>query len=71
MVKKSVISLLVMMIVFIGCGEDEPEKIKPKEIEVDLHLGMVLIPEGTVTTIEVETVNVDAFYMDKYEVTVG
>ena len=71
MVKKSFISLLVMMIVFIGCGEDEPEKITPKEIEVDLHLGMVLIPEGTVTTIEVETVNVDAFYMDKYEVTVG
>ena len=32
MVKKSVISLLVMMIVFIGCGEDEPEKIKPKEV---------------------------------------
>ena len=50
MVKKSFISLLVMMIVFIGCGEDEPEKIKPKEIEVDLHLGMVLIHEGTVTT---------------------
>ena len=31
MVQRSVILLLVMMIVFVGCGEDGPEKVKPKE----------------------------------------
>ncbi|HHZ92461.1 TPA: hypothetical protein EYN65_18500, partial [Candidatus Poribacteria bacterium] len=31
MIQRSVIFLL-MMIVFIGCGEDEPEKVKPKEV---------------------------------------
>ena len=33
MVKKSVISLLVMMVVFVGCGEDKPDKVKPKAID--------------------------------------
>mgnify|MGYP000877256399 FL=1 len=33
MVQRSVILLLVMMIVFVGCGEDGPEKVKPKEEE--------------------------------------
>ena len=31
MVKKSVVVLL-LMIIFIGCGEDEPEQVKPKEV---------------------------------------
>ena len=31
MVQRSVI-FLMLMIVFIGCGEDEPEKVKPKEV---------------------------------------
>jgi len=36
----------------VGCGEDRPEKVKPKRVEeveefkVHPHLGMVLIPEG-------------------------
>ena len=32
MVQRSVILLLVMMVVLGGCGEDEPEKVKPKEV---------------------------------------
>ncbi|HIN31228.1 TPA: hypothetical protein EYM82_20370, partial [Candidatus Poribacteria bacterium] len=57
MVKKSAISLLVMMVVFVGCGGDEPEKIKPKEVvdegpaqeiiwETD-SAKMTLIPAGS------------------------
>ena len=62
--------LVIVLMVFIGYGEDEPKKVKPKEVEVDLHQKMVLIPEGTIT-VDDEVVNVNAFYMDKYEVTVG
>ena len=57
MAQKSVISLLVMMVVFVECGEDEPEKIKPKEVidegpaqeiiwETD-SAEMVLVPAGS------------------------
>lgn len=62
-----------MIFILVGCGEGEPEKVKPKvieEIEINPYLGMVLIPEGTVT-MKGGTVNVDAFYVDKHEVTVG
>ena len=31
-IQKPVISLLVMVTVLVGCGEDEPEKVKPKEV---------------------------------------
>ena len=62
--------LVIVLMVFIGYGEDEPKKVKPKEVEVDLHQKMVLIPEGAIT-VDDEMVNVNAFYMDKYEVTVG
>tara|TARA_B100001013_G_C24335485_1_gene334351 strand:+ start:244 stop:462 length:219 start_codon:yes stop_codon:yes gene_type:complete len=57
--------LVIVLMVFIGYGEDEPEKVKPKEVEVDLHQKMVLIPEGAIT-VDDEMVNVNAFYMDKY-----
>ncbi|MFP6719455.1 MAG: hypothetical protein VCF25_04170, partial [Candidatus Poribacteria bacterium] len=33
MIQRSVILLLVMMVVLGGCGEDEPNKVKPKEDE--------------------------------------
>ncbi|HIO80069.1 TPA: hypothetical protein EYG59_15945 [Candidatus Poribacteria bacterium] len=62
--------LVIVLMVFIGYGEDEPKKVKPKEVEVDLHQKMGLIPEGAIT-VDDEMVNVNAFYMDKYEVTVG
>ena len=32
MVQRSVVFLLVLMGVFVGCGEDEPEKVKPKKV---------------------------------------
>ena len=67
------IVVLIMIFILVGCGEGEPEKVKPKvieEIEINPYLGMVLIPEGTVT-MKGGTVNVDAFYVDKHEVTVG
>ena len=32
MVQRLVVVLLVLMVVFVGCGEDEPEKVKPKEV---------------------------------------
>ena len=36
MVKRSVVVLpLVLMVVFVGCGEDEPDKVKPKEVVDD------------------------------------
>ena len=57
MVQRFVIFLLVLMVIFVGCGEDEPEKVKPKE---DVDEGpakriiwkkdgkeMVLIPAGS------------------------
>ena len=32
MVQRPVVLLLVLMIVFFGCGEDEPEKVKPQGV---------------------------------------
>ena len=91
MVQRSVI-LLLMMVVWVGCGEDEPEKVKPKEVfdesptpeitwEKD-SAKMALIPagsfemgdrfnEGHANEKPVHTVELDAFYMDIHEVTVG
>ena len=70
MIQRFVVVLLVM-VVWVGCGEDEPDKVKNvKAVEVDTHQGMVLIPGGAIT-VDDEMVNVNAFYMDKYEVTVG
>ena len=70
MIQRFVVVLLVM-VVWVGCGEDEPDKVKNvKAVEVDIHQGMVLIPGGAIT-VDDEMVNVNAFYMDKYEVTVG
>ena len=96
MVKRSVVVLpLVLMVVFVGCGEDEPDKVKPKEVvdegpaqeiiwEKD-NAKMVLIPAGSFEMGDskdepevlmkwsrpVHTVELDAFYMDVHEVTVG
>ena len=55
MVQRSVILLLVMMVVLGGCGEDEPNKVKPKEDEEPEEriiwkkdgTEMVLIPAGS------------------------
>ena len=94
MIQRSVI-LLLMMVVFVGCGEDEPDKVKPKEVvdegpaqeiiwEKD-NAKMVLIPAGSFEMGDskdepevlmkwsrpVHTVELDAFYMDVHEVTVG
>ena len=33
MVQRSVVVMLLMMIVLVGCGEDEPEKVKPKVVD--------------------------------------
>ncbi len=33
MIQRFVVVLLVLMVVFVGCGEDEPEKVKPKEVD--------------------------------------
>ena len=52
MVQRLVILLLVLMVVFVGCGEDEPEKVKPKRVEeveefkVHPHLGWCLFLKG-------------------------
>lgn len=99
MIQRFVVVLL--MIIFIGCGEDEPEKVKPKEVvnanevidegpkrriiwETD-GAKMALIPAGSFEMGDskdepeawmegshpVHTVELDAFYMDVHEVTVG
>ena len=74
--------LLVLMVIFVGCSEDEPEKVKPKKV-VDEE--MVLIPAGSFemgdsknepegwmeSSRPVHTVQLDAFHMDVHEVTVG
>ena len=81
MVQNSVIMLLVIMVAFIGCGEDELGEVKPKNV-VDLSpLGMTLIPAGNFEmgdhldsvdrALPVHIVELDAFYMDVNEVTVG
>ena len=33
MIQRSVILLLVMMVVFVGCGEDKPDNLKPKIVD--------------------------------------
>jgi|JYMV01.1.fsa_nt_gi predicted component of type VI protein secretion system len=33
MVQRSVVVMLLMMIVLVGCGEDEPKKVKPKVVD--------------------------------------
>jgi len=58
-------SVVVLMVVLVGCGEDKPEKVKLKEVEkfkVHPHVGMALIPEGAITKGRI--VNVNAFHMD-------
>ncbi|MEE2619495.1 MAG: SUMF1/EgtB/PvdO family nonheme iron enzyme, partial [Candidatus Poribacteria bacterium] len=81
MVQNSVIMLLVIMVAFIGCGEDELGEVKPKNV-VDLSpLGMTLIPAGNFEmgdhldsvdrALPVHIVELDAFYMDVNEVTVS
>ena len=71
MIQRFVVILLVM-VVWVGCGEDEPEKIKPKVVDEAPEEGiiwkkdgarMALIPAGSM-------VELDAFYMDIHEVTV-
>ena len=89
MVKRLVIVLL-MIVVLVGCGEDEPDRVKPKEVEV-VDEGpeiiwetdgavMRLIPagsfemganDGDVDEKPIHSVELDAFYMDVNEVTVG
>jgi hypothetical protein len=89
MVKRLVIVLL-MIVVLGGCGEDEPDRVKPKEVEV-VDEGpeiiwetdgavMRLIPagsfemganDGDVDEKPIHSVELDAFYMDVNEVTVG
>ena len=40
MIQRSVILLLVMTVVFVECGEDKPDKLKPKIVDevADLFL---------------------------------
>jgi len=93
MVQRLVVVLLVLMVVFVGCGEDEPEKVKPKENEGPVKeitwekdgSKMALIPAGSFEMGDskndpenymkrsrpVHTVELDGFYMDIHEVTVG
>ena len=98
MVQRFIAVLLVLMVVFVGCGEDEPEKVKPKEVDEVADEGpmkriiwetdgakMALIPAGSFEMGDskdepeawmkwsrpVHTIELDAFYMDVHEVTVG
>ncbi|HIN75890.1 MAG TPA: formylglycine-generating enzyme family protein [Rhodospirillales bacterium] len=95
MVQRLIVVLLVLMVVFVGCGEDEPEKVKPKVVDEAADEGpmkriiweadgakMALIPagifemgdhsnEGYSNERPVHRVELDAFYMDVNEVTVG
>ena len=98
MIQRFVVVLLVLMVVFVGCGEDEPEKVKPKEVDEVADEGpmkriiweadgakMALIPAGSFEMGDskdepevwmkwsrpVHTVELDTFYMDVHEVTVG
>ena len=83
MIQRFVVVLLVMVVVFVGCGEDEPEKVKPKEVdEVDKGPSesiiwekdgakMVLIPAGALPEVGDWFWRPHSFYMDVTEVTVG
>jgi len=93
-----ILLLLLMMVVWVGCGEDEPEKVKPKVVDEVADEGpmkriiweadgakMALIPAGSFEMGDskdepevwmkwsrpVHTVELDTFYMDVHEVTVG
>ncbi len=83
-IMSSIVIIIVLVVTFIsGCGEDTEDPIKEDEESTEaVPAGMVLIPEGTFemgSTAEnanineqpVHTVYVDAFYMDKREVTVN
>ena len=90
--------LVIVLMVFIGYGEDEPKKVKPKVVDEVADEGpmkriiweadgakMALIPAGSFEmgdskdepeawmkrSLPVHTVELDAFYMDVHEVTVG
>ena len=81
MITSSVLVIIVSIAMSIlGCGGDTEDTLKEdEESETLVPSGMVLIPEGpfemgsTANTNEqpVHTVHVNAFYMDKREVTVG
>ena len=94
LVRKSVVVFLLIMIVLVGCGEDELEQVTTTEVisgEVLTEIiwgkdsaKMVLIPAGSFEmgdtmnddlfmdgTRPIHTVELDAFYMDINEVTVG
>jgi len=76
-----ILTLLMMLVISIGCSNDELEKVKPKDIEDPPPLGMALIPAGSFEmgdhldnveqALPVYTVELDAFHMDVNEVTVG
>ena len=95
--------VLLAMVILVSCGEDEPDPVKPEEVDevVDLvgnclpgksslwsvtsekdGVEMMLIPAGCLLMgdhfddgqndeFPVHVVELDAFYMDVYEVTVG
>ena len=73
--------LLMMLAISIGCSNDEFERVNPKDIDDPPPLGMALIPAGSFEmgdhldnverALPVHTVELDAFYMDVNEVTVG
>ena len=75
------LTLLMMLVISIGCSNDELEKVKPKDIEDPPPLGMALIPAGSFEmgdhldnvekALPMHTVELDAFHMDVNEVTVG
>ena len=90
MVQRLVVVLLVLMVVFVGCGEDEPEISSVEDLKNNIvwkkdSAKMVLIPAGSFEMGDsknepedwmkparpVHRVELDAFYMDAYEVTVG
>ena len=68
-------AVLLVLVVFVGCGDDEPEKVKPKEegpvrriIWKKDGARMELIPAGSFEMV-VHTIELDEFYMDVMEVT--
>ena len=73
--------LLMMLAISISCSNDEFERVNPKDIDDSSPLGMALIPSGSFEmgdhldnverALPVHTVELDAFYMDVNEVTVG
>ena len=91
MIQRFVVVLLMQVVIFAGCGEDEPDKVKPKKAvdegpkkriiwEKD-GARMALVPGGSFNMGRdndayseegpMHKVELDAFYMDVREVTVG